>query len=52
MLELATIFSIDVASYAIMNNHYHVVVHIDQEKADKWSERQICIFLGHPLFEA
>ncbi len=28
MLEISTIFSIDIAAYAILNNHYHVVVHI------------------------
>ncbi len=54
MLELATIFSIDIAAYAIMNNHYHVVLHIDQENAAKWSDRQICnrwhkLFSGNDL---
>jgi hypothetical protein len=24
MLEISTIFSIDIAAYAILNNHYHV----------------------------
>jgi hypothetical protein len=54
MLELATIFSIDIAAYAIMNNHYHVVLHIDQEKAAKWSVREVCnrwhkLFSGNDL---
>jgi hypothetical protein len=54
MLELANIFSIDIAAYAIMNNHYHVVVHIDQENAAKWSDREVCnrwhkLFSGNDL---
>ncbi len=54
MLELATIFSIDIAAYAIMNNHYHVVVHINQKNTAKWSDREVCnrwhkLFSGNDL---
>ena len=31
-------FAIDVASYAIMSNHYHLVLRVDEEKAKSWSE--------------
>jgi REP element-mobilizing transposase RayT len=41
LLELATIFAIDIAAYAIMSNHYHVVLHVDSERAQSWSEREV-----------
>ena len=49
LLELSSIFAIDIAAYAIMNNHYHVVLHIDRERTDKWSTREICV-RWHQLF--
>jgi REP element-mobilizing transposase RayT len=31
--ELAAVFTIDVCAYAVMANHYHLVVHVDQKRA-------------------
>ena len=31
-------FAIDVASYAIMSNRYHLVLRVDEDKAKSWSE--------------
>ncbi len=54
MLELASVFAIDVCAYAVMSNHYHVVLHIDRAQALSWSESEVALrwrqlFAGHPL---
>jgi REP element-mobilizing transposase RayT len=54
ILELAALFAIDVAAYAVMSNHYHIVVRIDEERAKKWTEEEVLnrwtqLFTG-PLF--
>lgn len=41
--ELAHIFSIDVAAYAVMSNHYHVVTHIDRDRAQEWSTEEVLL---------
>lgn len=39
--ELSGIFCIDVCAYAVMSNHYHVVVHIDKAKSEKLSDVEV-----------
>jgi len=39
--ELAAIFAIDVAAYAVMSNHYHVVVHIDRGRVRDWTIEEV-----------
>ena len=41
LFKLASIFSIDIASYAIMHNHYHLVLHIDKQTSQSWSITQV-----------
>ena len=41
LLHIAKIFAIDICSYAIMSNHYHVVLHIDKAQANSWSTEQV-----------
>ncbi|MET0071327.1 MAG: alpha-amylase family glycosyl hydrolase [Candidatus Thiodiazotropha sp.] len=51
---LVDIFAIDVCAYAIMSNHYHVVLHVDADKAKSWTDRQVIeqwmlLYNGHML---
>lgn len=39
--ELSTIFAIDVCAYAIMSNHFHLVLHVDTERAQQWSSDEV-----------
>jgi len=38
---LSEVFSINVAAYAVMSNHYHLVLHVDSEKAKVWSDLEV-----------
>jgi hypothetical protein len=38
---LTTIFAIDVCAYAVMDNHYHVVLFVDEAKAKQWSMTEV-----------
>ena len=39
--QLSATFSIDVCAYAVMSNHYHLVLHVDTQQADSWSEEEV-----------
>lgn len=41
--ELAGIFSIDVSAYAVMSNHYHVVLYVDTEQVEAWDEQEVIV---------
>jgi REP element-mobilizing transposase RayT len=41
ILKLAEIFAIDLYGYAVMSNHYHVVLNLDPARAHDWSEEDI-----------
>ena len=49
LTKCATVFCIDVASYAIMHNHYHVVLHINEAEATALTDFQV-IERWHQLF--
>lgn len=41
IIELANIFSIEVYSYAVMHNHYHLVIYSDPLAPQKWNDAQV-----------
>ncbi|CAM2857949.1 transposase [Vibrio rarus] len=50
ILQLTDAFAIDVAAYAVMSNHLHVVLHIDIETVNCWSDLDVVI-QWHKLFK-
>ena len=38
---LCSVFAVDLCAYAIMSNHYHVVVRIDAEQAKQWTDTEV-----------
>lgn len=54
MMQLASVFSVDIAAFAVMSNHYHLVVRVDREKAQAWSDDEVLarwtmLFSGNPV---
>ena len=41
MLELASIFSVELYAYAIMDNHYHLVLYLDPIAPLNWTDSEI-----------
>jgi len=39
--ELSATYAIDVCAYAIMSNHYHIVLHVDEKQAEQWSDAEV-----------
>ncbi len=54
LFQLSDIFAIDVVAYAVMSNHYHVILKVNTSEVELWSqdkviERWCRLFGGHPL---
>lgn len=41
LTELDKVFSIDICAYAIMSNHYHLVLCVNQQQANDWSDDEV-----------
>jgi REP element-mobilizing transposase RayT len=41
VIQLASIFAIEILAYAVMHNHYHVVLRVTAEMAAAWSDEEI-----------
>ncbi|BES70459.1 transposase [Marinobacter nanhaiticus D15-8W] len=50
LLKLATVFALEICAYAVMSNHVHVVLHINQAEAEQWSLRTT-VERWHQLFK-
>ncbi len=53
---LTEVFAIEVCAYAVMSNHYHVVLHINREVGKSWNTREVLehwttLFSGHVLVQ-
>ena len=54
MVLLAEVFAIDIAAYAVMSNHYHLVLHVDRARSQSWSRDEVIhrwlrLYKGDPL---
>ncbi|MFD1585196.1 transposase, partial [Microbulbifer halophilus] len=50
LLELGQIFALDICGYAVMSNHYHVVLHINRNQAGQWNTLEV-VERWHRLFK-
>ena len=50
LLATAEVFAIKLCSYAIMHNHYHVVLHVHSEIATNWTDLEV-VTRWHQLFK-
>ena len=53
---LSTVFAVDLCAYAIMSNHYHIVVKLESEAAKNWSDHEVAerwcqLFSKSPLIQ-
>ena len=53
---LSSVFAIDIAAYAVMSNHLHLVVKLSPQVVDEWSDHEVvnrwtCLFKGPLLIQ-
>ena len=53
---LSDVFAIDIAAYAIMSNHYHLVIRVNRKQAQDWSMDEVIsrwyrLYRGNPLVD-
>jgi len=39
--SLSTIFSMDICAFAVMSNHYHLILRVDADTASTWTEQEV-----------
>ena len=50
LLSLSQVFAIDVCAYAVMSNHTHTVLFVDEDTAKGWSTKEV-LERWHQLFK-
>ncbi|WP_277288926.1 hypothetical protein [Thalassolituus oleivorans] len=50
MLEQAKVYCIDIAAYAVMSNHFHTVLHINQAKSKTLTDIEV-VQRWHQLYK-
>ncbi len=50
LLKLEKAFAIDIAAFAVMSNHLHVVLRVDIDTVNRWSQREVAKH-WHQLFK-
>jgi len=50
ILDQAQVFCIDIAAYAVMSNHFHVVLHVSQQRAHGLTDMEV-IQRWHQLYQ-
>jgi len=53
---LSSVFAVDIAAYAVMANHYHLVVKLSPDDVVPWSDDEVlsrwcCLYKGAPLVQ-
>ena len=38
---LCSVFAVDLCAYAIMSNHYHIVIRINADEVKRWSDEEV-----------
>lgn len=41
--KLSEVFAIDIPAYAVMSNHYHLVLHVDKARSEGWSREEVIV---------
>ena len=49
---LSDVFAVQVCAYAVMSNHFHLVVRVDRELAESWSDDEVLERCGKLLKNA
>ena len=54
--HLSCVFAIDITAYAVMSNHYHLVLHVDLQRSRLWSvdeviDRWLTLYKGPELVQ-
>ncbi len=39
--ELSSLFAIDVCAFAVLANHYHIVLHVDEKRSLEWDDTEV-----------